>query len=315
VRKLIAPLAALVPALWFGPELWGSGTLNRGILAAQHPLPGSAAFASCPFCTEVTTHAWRLVVAPLKLGAAGLLLAAAAAALAKRPSPNRRDLTVLAIGALAIGWLLTDAVLTEFGFSGNNRYLLAPAALIIVLGAVGWGAALRWVGEHLSQVGVRPALLCGAAVLPPAGVAIASRPDPDLISVNPPAEALRYQAKLRHDLALAVDKAGGVADLLACGTIQTNRSEVPLMAWTLGVSLRSVENGEGQVIVQSRNAANTPVQPALPRGPGYRLVADVGIVKIYARCRGRPWPAPSRVLITARRSRSRFPAHSSTSGW
>jgi hypothetical protein len=162
---------------------------------------------------------------------------------------------------------------------------------------------------------VRPALLFGAAVLAPAGVAIASQPDTDLLSVSPPAEALRYQARLRHDLAVAVDKAGGVEDLLACGAIQTNLSEVPLMAWTLGVPLRSVENGAAEVIVQSRNAVNTPVQPTLPRRPGYLLVAHVGVVKIYARCRGRPWPGLAPVLITARRSRPRFPARSSTSGW
>ena len=175
--------------------------------------------------------------------------------------------------------------MTEFGFSGNNRYLLAPAALIVVLGAAGWGAAFRWLGERLARVGPRPLLLCAAAVLAPAGVAIASQGDPDLIAVRPAAGPLLYQAELREDLGLAVARAGGPADLLACGTIQTNRSEVPLMAWTLGVPLRSVEYTAGEVIVQSRNAADTPVEPAVPRSGRYRLIADAGLVKIYARCR------------------------------
>jgi hypothetical protein len=285
-RKLIACLGALLPVLWFGPELWGSGTLSRGVVAARHPLPGSAAFARCPFCTEITDHAWPLVVTPIKFGAAIALATAGAAVRARRRAPGRRDVAVVVIGAIAVLWLLEDAGLTELGFSGNDRYLLAPAGLLVVVGAVGWGTALCRLGDRLAGLRLRtPALVCVAAVLAPASVAIAARRDPDLISVTAPASSLRYQAQLRDDLVDAVQQAGGAPKLLACGPIQTNRSEVPLIAWMLGVPLGSVESGHGEVIVQSRNAAQTPVEPAVPRAPRYRPVAEAGTVKIFTHCR------------------------------
>ena len=43
-RKLIVDLFALIPVLWFLPELWGSGHLLRGVTRAQHPRSNSAAF-------------------------------------------------------------------------------------------------------------------------------------------------------------------------------------------------------------------------------------------------------------------------------
>jgi hypothetical protein len=299
-RRLIAALAALLPALWFGPELWGSGTLDRGVLMARHPLSGSAAFARCPFCTEITDHAWRLVTMPFKLGAAFALATAAASVWVgarnrrrgrgrcgtRLGAAARRDLSVLGIGAIAVLWLLEDAALTELGFSGSNRYLLAPAALLAGVGAVGWGTALRRLRDRLATLHLRaPALVCAVVVIAPTGVAIAARRDPDLISVGPPADSLGYQAQLRQDLGDALEQAGGAAKLLACGPIQTNRSEVPLMAWMLGVPLRSVESGHGEVIVQSRNAAATPAEPAVPRARHFRPVADAGVVKIFTNCR------------------------------
>ena len=312
-RKLIAIVGAVLVALWFGPELWGSGTLNRGVLSAEHPLPGSAAFARCPFCTEITAHAWPLIVTPFKLGIAIAIAAAAARAWSSRGAADRRDLAVLTVGTGAIAWLLEDAALTELRFSGNNRYLLAPAAVLVLVGAVGWGTALRRLGDWLATIRFRtPVLACAVAALAPAGAAITAHRNADLISVDPPGASLRYQAELRDDLDDAVQEAGGVAKLLACGTIQTNRSEVPLMAWTLGVPLRSIENGHGAVIVQSRNAAETPAEPAVPRAPHFRPVAAAGIVRIFTHCRERLVRAR---VVSARRNTNRFPARSRTSGW
>ena len=44
----MAVLAALIPLLWFGPELWGSGDALRASSRANNPNPGSAAFAEHP---------------------------------------------------------------------------------------------------------------------------------------------------------------------------------------------------------------------------------------------------------------------------
>ncbi len=76
-RKLVVSLFVLIPVLWFGPELWGSGHLFRGVTRAQHVRSNSAALAKCPFCTELRQHAWPRVMFRIKAVA---LLAIAAAA-------------------------------------------------------------------------------------------------------------------------------------------------------------------------------------------------------------------------------------------
>jgi hypothetical protein len=295
-RKLTAGLAAAILPLWFVPELLGSGSLVRGVQTAQHPRPESATFARCPFCTELTEHAWQLVATPLKLGALALLGFVAARVLrvawpargrrlaALRSQTSRWERVVLGLGVLGLSWFLEEAILTQAGFSGNDRYLIAAAAVIVVLGAVGWAAALSWLGGHLLRFGGRTAGVLAAAALFAPGVLLISRPHIALLSVRPTESSLRYQADLRRDLPKAVDLAGGPAALISCGPIQTNPSEAPLTAWTLGLELASITGSRGDVIIQSRNAVNAPLLPAIPRKPRYRLVAQAGTVSIFVHC-------------------------------
>jgi hypothetical protein len=295
-RKLIAALTAVILPLWFVPELLGSGSLIRGVQTAQHPRPESATFARCPFCSELTEHAWQLVATPFKLGALALLGFVVVRILrgvwpargrrlgALRSRTNHWERIVLVIGALGLSWFLEEALLTQAGFSGNDRYLIAAAAVTIVLGAVAWAGALSWLGGHLLRLGGRTAGVLAAAALFAPGILLISRPHIALLSVRPTESSLRYQADLRRDLPRAVDMAGGPAALIACGSIQTNPSEAPLTAWTLGLELPSITGSQGDVIVQSRNAPSAPLLPAVPRKPRYRLVAQVGTVSIFVHC-------------------------------
>ena len=67
-RALTLALFALIGALWFLPELWGSGSLLRGVRWAQNPRQGSPALSSCPSCSEITGTAWPLLTTPFKAG-------------------------------------------------------------------------------------------------------------------------------------------------------------------------------------------------------------------------------------------------------
>ena len=70
-------LFALIPVLWFLPELWGSGHLLRGVTRAQHPRSNSAAFAKCPVCTVFKKEAWPTVLNRVKIpGIIALFVAA-----------------------------------------------------------------------------------------------------------------------------------------------------------------------------------------------------------------------------------------------
>jgi hypothetical protein len=104
------------------------------------------------------------------------------------------------------------------------------------------------------------------------------------LSVRPTENALRYQADLTWDLPRAVQLAGGASALIACGPVATNPSEAPLTAWTLGLGLDSIAGARGDVIVQTRQAANAPLLPVLPRRPRYWLAAQVGKVSIFMHC-------------------------------
>ena len=93
-----------------------------------------------------------------------------------------------------------------------------------------------------------------------------------------------YQGRLDRDLARAVRAAGGPTRLLACGPVQTNASEVPLVAWVLGTQMRSAESESGAVVIQAPNGPQGAVLPSVRAGR-YRTVARSGAVTILSRCR------------------------------
>jgi hypothetical protein len=296
-RRWIGGLSVAILPLWFVPELLGSGSLIRGVQTAQHPRPESATFTRCPFCTEITQHAWQLVATPFKLAALALLgivvvrlarrvwPARGRRIAALRARPNDWDRVVLGIGVLALAWFLEEAILTQAGFSGNDRYLIAAAAMTIVLGAVAWASALRWLGARVIGFGGRTAGVLAAVALLTPGLLLLARPSGrGLLSVRPTENSLRYQADLRWDLPRAVALAGGASTLIACGPVESNPSEAPLTAWTLKLELASLAGDRGDVIIQTRNAANAPLLPVVPRRPRYWLAAQVGKVSIFMHC-------------------------------
>ena len=158
-RKLVIGLFVLIPVLWFLPEYWGSGHFLRGVSRAQHPRSNSSAFASCPFCSEIVDHAWPTVLVRIKVVAA-LAVAAAAFVLwrgwragwRKLETPRERALAAVIIsGVLGLSWWVVIGIMTQAGFSGNNRYLVLGAALIEIAGAVGWGWAALELGAVMRR--------------------------------------------------------------------------------------------------------------------------------------------------------------------
>ena len=64
----MAAVGVLIPVLWFGPELWGSGDALRASTRANDPNPGSAAFADNPGL-EVAYRFHERTIWPMELGA------------------------------------------------------------------------------------------------------------------------------------------------------------------------------------------------------------------------------------------------------
>jgi hypothetical protein len=306
-RKLVGSLFVLIPILWFGPELWGSGHLFRGVTRAQHVRSNSAALAKCPFCTEFRQHAWPKVmfrikaVALLATAVAGVGLYRTRASWWRRgelPAGTRGRLMLLAAGTFGWLWWILIALLTQAGFSGNDRYLVLGSALISIAGGVGWGwaaVAAASLAARLRRADSRPALWAsGLAVVIAAVILIAAPPwiGPSVIDVPATHRALVYQAHLREDMATVVKRLGR-RQILGCGTVMTEGFQVPMLAWNLDVHTMQIEApptepGQGtppNVIFQTRAQSNATLLPIIrPWHVNYSLVARQRTFRVFMNC-------------------------------
>jgi hypothetical protein len=272
--RWVAPGLLALPLLWLAPERWGSGSFWRAAERAQEPLPGTPTFAERPalailerFAELLPAALWVGIVAALVLGL-----------LNRGPMGRAREALVLA--AVAAGWVLLVAVMTEAGFAGNDRYLIAPAALAIVLGAVG----LSWLaGELAGRLGgaARPVAVGLVLVAALAGVVVRAARE------LPPALAdVGYQAALSADLDDAVARAGGRDALLRCGEVFTNRFFVQLAAWELGLHGNEVHywpDGPPAVLLRAPTRPGEPVRPST-RVRGERQLAVTGFWRVAGAC-------------------------------
>ncbi|HEX2086256.1 MAG TPA: hypothetical protein VHF89_11275 [Solirubrobacteraceae bacterium] len=220
----VAAGLASLPVLWLGPEWWGSGNPLRASDRAQQPNPNSAAFADNP-ALAIVEKAYDMVPWAAVAGLALLVVLVLA-----RRVPRGAGRVVAALAIVAASWIGLVALMTSRGFSGNLRYLMPPAALIIVLGAVG-------IGWALAALRVRGTAAVAVAALLAAGAFVAQ--DADLLDDN--LRGVEYQAQLEDTLGRVIDEAGGPQRLRACGHAYTNPFLVPQVAWHLDVHAQQVD--------------------------------------------------------------------------
>ena len=317
-RKLVAALFVLIPVLWFLPEYWGSGHLFRGVTRAHNPRSNSAAFASCPFCSEFKDHAWPTVLNRIKF--AGIVAMVVAAFELSRlrsswwrssspPTYVRGLAGVLATGAVGFGWWIGIALETQAGFSGNDRYLVLGVALVSITGAVGWGWAAGAIASLVRRLGRRTtstrrlatsalATVVGVLAAVVAFLAVPPWVGNNVTDVQATHRALVYQAHLREDASKAVSELGGGKKVLRCGTVMTEGFQVPMLAWDLGVHALQVQSPPAtgspappapNVIFQTRSQRNTSLLPVVHTWPSvhYQLVARVRTFRVFASCAGK----------------------------
>ena len=223
----IAGGLATLPVLWLGPELWGSGNAFRASDRAQNPNSDSPAFADHP-ALEVAKDAIDMV-APVAVAGAAIALVLIAA----RRAPSRdAGQTALALAALAAAWIGLVAGMTVRGFSGNQRYLMVPAVLIVILGAAG----VVWLAREVVRRPVPLAVAVAGAV----GLAAAFA-GPDADALPDTFRGIDYQVQLVDDLETVVADAGGKDVLTDCGHAYTGPFLVPQVAWRLGLHISEVD--------------------------------------------------------------------------
>jgi hypothetical protein len=258
-RPLLVACALAVPALWFVPELLGSGDLLRSGTRARVPNPGQPALAAVPAWAALRAAAdlppwfvWPGVLAVLALPSAR----------AARPA--------LAAGA---AWVALVAAMAQAGFSGEPRYALPGAALVALAGGAGLVAAVRGLagGPRRLATGVVAVAVVATALPWTAGL-------PELRRDR------AYQHALAADLARAIAAAGGRAAVLACGRPYVGPLRGPLFAYRLGVEKRAVgfaPRAPGTVF-RSRPGPDEPPAPAVP--PRFAPHAAEGLWTVFSTC-------------------------------
>ncbi len=247
-RPWLAAIAAAVPALWFGPDLLGSGSTG----ASGRALGREGADTGIDAILGVL---WRAALMPLVVA---WPLAAFAAA---RRGGTDRTLRILGAGALA--WIAIVVAMAAAGFPGLPRFMAPAIAVLGVLGGVGLARLLAPRRRFAARAGI--ALVCVALL---AQIALrAGRLHGDMTSS---ARIARSHERVRH-LAGEI----GAAALLRCGRLATSdvlvRTE---LAWELDVALsRVVSFGEpssrsGAFVVGPRA---TPLVISFMRGHGTLL--------------------------------------------
>jgi hypothetical protein len=264
VGRTIAGMVVAGIVLWFGPELWGAGDPFRAGSRARDPNPNAISFADHP-AWEVLKRSLAMTPTPAELGFGALLIGWIAG--------WWRDRGPILIALAAAGWLAVVAAMTEAGFSGNARYMIAPVALTCVAGGIGFGRAFARVP--------RPAALIGAAVAAALLVTAATEIPRD-------ARAVRNEAQLMDALSGAVRAAGGAKAIRACGSATTGRFQVTALAWRLHTHIRGIgitPTIPGTVFRSGPPPRTIPNAPPIDvAGPRWRPVADVDPWQVLQAC-------------------------------
>lgn len=317
-RALIAVLAVITPIVWFLPVYLGCGSFGCSVDRAAHPRSNSLAFASNPFVAELKRAAWPTMLLRIKVVAALLVLTVTGilwhtyrrcglAGLRTDVSKARLTAALLGVGGLA--WFVVIAIMTQAGFSGNNRYLVLGSALVDTCGAIGYGWAARelavLVARRRRAGGSGSATTRSGPLLQWAAVALCAAiflgfPDwvgGNMISIPRTHGSLVYQARIRQAMNELVDRAGGADKVLGCGTVMTEGFQVPMVAWILGTPTPRVwapptlsggahpqpASDAPNVILQTRDTRSAHLLPLLSTWPTvtFHHAGTVGPVNMF----------------------------------
>jgi hypothetical protein len=317
-RVLVAVLAVITPIVWFLPVYLGCGSFSCSVSRATHPRSNSLAFASNPFVAELKRAAWPTMLLRIKVVAALLVIAVTGilwqtyrrsglAGLRTERSQARLTAALLGLGGLA--WFVVIAIMTQAGFSGNNRYLVLGSALVDTCGAIGYGwaarelavlAARRRRANHAAsgRTHVGPLLQWAAVVL--CAAIFLGLPDwvgTNMISIPRTHGSLVYQARLREGMNELVERSGGADKVLGCGTVMTEGFQVPMVAWILGVPTPRIwapptlsggahpqpADDAPNVILQTRDTRSAHLLPLLSTWPtvDYHYAGTAGPVHMF----------------------------------
>jgi hypothetical protein len=212
---------ALIPALWFGiPAVTSGNWFIAGDVAR-----GSWGTARAGPIARVASGYISLHELPMQLAALIALLIAI----------FRRERTWLLLAAAAFFWLFVEAALALHGWSGNRRFVFAPAAVMVVLAGAGLGRLLALAPgrPRLVYLAAPAAVIALVAALAPEARVRARQAHTSIVLV-------RSWARQINRLHAVIAGEGGPRRILACGQPVTEVSYQSILAWEMGVNVVDV---------------------------------------------------------------------------
>src|SRR4051794_21640398 len=279
-KPVVIALLLVVPVLWLGGDLWGSGDAFHGSKRAAgtkdrarkreqrliekaraegKPPPKLRAEASA--ISHTVGGARHLLIFPAYLAA----LAGVGFALWRR----QREALVLAAAAAAL--FAVVALMALLGYGGSPRFLFPAVGLVGVLAGVGVGALLRAVGG-----GARAAVL--AVVLLGASAPFVIDRGREFSNEG---KLVRTRSDLQDDLHRVIQRAGP-SRVLAVGEPNTPGEFAHQLAWELGIHLEDVGGGKPPAVIFTAPPPPFAAQPLPTRHVRVTLLASAGIWKAYA---------------------------------
>jgi hypothetical protein len=221
---------------WLLPDALGTdGLFAAGSTARKTASEGSAQLAAVPFLAVL----WDAVD---QLGLAAAPLAVAALVPWRRADPALR-----ALALAGAAYVLIVAVTSQAGFAGNPRYLVPAEALFCVLAGAG-AARVPWP-------------LAVALVVVLAGFSVGH--------IRRDLDSIAWRAEQRQQLDVAIERAGGLEALEACGNVQSGYYWRALVSSRLHVAIASLDQPRDptRVLVRAPAKEGGPYEPArVPRG-------------------------------------------------
>jgi hypothetical protein len=156
-----------------------------------------------------------------------------------------------------------EVALALHGYSSVQRYLIEPAAVLIVVAGIGVGTALSYTGTAPRWLGIAAAAIVAVFVLSLAPYTRRTlRTDHALVS------QAHHDALVLDRLQAVIADESGAQRVLACGRPVTTLRYQSTLAWELGVNVGTVDYA-----LASAEAGNRPVVLFTPRASGWRVRA------------------------------------------